>query len=84
MGVWRWPEAGTMEAGLSVVSHLSLSLLLPPTPQEMGLLSTAVRRATVVCMEDTEFLVVDREDFLANKLGDEVQKETQYRYDFFR
>nr|AAS66218.1 LRRGT00127 [Rattus norvegicus] len=51
---------------------------------EMGLLSTAVRRATVVCMEETEFLVVDREDFLANKLGDEVQKETQYRYDFFR
>ncbi|XP_031228344.1 cyclic nucleotide-binding domain-containing protein 2 isoform X2 [Mastomys coucha] len=51
---------------------------------EMGLLSTAVRRATVVCMEETEFLVVDREDFLANKLGDEVQKETQYRYNFFR
>lgn len=50
----------------------------------MGLLSTAVRRATVVCMEETEFLVVDREDFLANKLGDEVQKETQYRYKFFR
>ncbi|KAH0515666.1 Cyclic nucleotide-binding domain-containing protein 2 [Microtus ochrogaster] len=51
---------------------------------EMGLLSTAVRRATVVCMEETEFLVVDREDFLANKLDDEVQKETHYRYNFFR
>nr|XP_048287570.1 cyclic nucleotide-binding domain-containing protein 2 isoform X3 [Myodes glareolus] len=51
---------------------------------EMGLLSTAVRRATVVCMEETEFLVVDREDFLANKLDDEVQKETYYRYNFFR
>ncbi|XP_051044120.1 cyclic nucleotide-binding domain-containing protein 2 [Phodopus roborovskii] len=51
---------------------------------EMGLLSTAVRRATVVCMEETEFLVVDREDFLANKLDDEVQKETRYRYNFFR
>ncbi|XP_052040060.1 cyclic nucleotide-binding domain-containing protein 2 isoform X2 [Apodemus sylvaticus] len=51
---------------------------------EMGLLSTSVRRATVVCMEETEFLVVDREDFLANRLGDEVQKETQYRYNFFR
>ncbi|GAB1285861.1 Cyclic nucleotide-binding domain-containing protein 2 [Apodemus speciosus] len=51
---------------------------------EMGLLSTAVRRATVVCMEETEFLVVDREDFLANRLGDEVQKETEYRYNFFR
>ncbi|XP_037061254.1 cyclic nucleotide-binding domain-containing protein 2 isoform X2 [Peromyscus leucopus] len=51
---------------------------------EMGLLSTAVRRATVVCMEETEFLVVDREDFVANKLDDEVQKETRYRYNFFR
>lgn len=50
---------------------------------EMGLLSTTVRSATVVCMEETEFLVVDREDFVANKLGDEVQKETQYRYNFF-
>ncbi|OBS58457.1 hypothetical protein A6R68_10422 [Neotoma lepida] len=51
---------------------------------EMGLLSTAVRRATVVCMEETEFLVVDREDFLANKLDDEVQKESHYRFNFFR
>ncbi|XP_040588760.1 cyclic nucleotide-binding domain-containing protein 2 isoform X3 [Mesocricetus auratus] len=51
---------------------------------EMGLLSTAVRRATVVCMEETEFLVVDREDFLANKLDEEIQKETRYRYNFFR
>lgn len=50
----------------------------------MGLLNSAVRSATVVCMEETEFLVVDREDFAANKLGDEVQKETQYRYNFFR
>nr|XP_045012998.1 cyclic nucleotide-binding domain-containing protein 2-like [Jaculus jaculus] len=51
---------------------------------EMGLLNSAVRRATVVCMEESEFLVVDREDFLANKLDEEVQKETQYRYEFFR
>lgn len=65
---WVWP-------------HLPLSLF---THQEMGLLSTAVRRATVVCMEETEFLVVDREDFVANKLDDEVQKETRYRYNFFR
>ncbi|XP_073930769.1 cyclic nucleotide-binding domain-containing protein 2 isoform X4 [Castor canadensis] len=51
---------------------------------EMGLLSAGVRRATVVCMEETEFLVVDREDFLANKLDDEIQKESQYRFGFFR
>jgi hypothetical protein len=50
----------------------------------MGLLSAGVRRATVVCMEETEFLVVDREDFLANKLDDEIQKESQYRFGFFR
>lgn len=63
---------------------LHTCLLALFTHQEMGLLSTTVRRATVVCMEETEFLVVDREDFLANKLDDEVQKETYYRYNFFR
>ncbi|XP_031543720.1 cyclic nucleotide-binding domain-containing protein 2 isoform X1 [Vicugna pacos] len=50
---------------------------------EMGLL-TSVRRATVVCMEETEFLVVDREDFLANKLDQEVKKDAQHRFEFFR
>lgn len=52
--------------------------------QEMGLLSSSVRRATVVCMEETEFLVVDQEDFLANKLDQEVKKDAQHRFDFFR
>ncbi|XP_066092738.1 cyclic nucleotide-binding domain-containing protein 2 isoform X1 [Saccopteryx bilineata] len=51
---------------------------------EMGLLSSSVRRATVVCMEETEFLVVDREDFLAYKLDQEVKKDSQYRFEFFR
>ncbi|KAK2500690.1 hypothetical protein MC885_013644, partial [Smutsia gigantea] len=51
---------------------------------EMGLLTSSVRRATVVCMEETEFLVVDREDFLANNLDKEVQKDTQHRFEFFR
>nr|KAF6470970.1 cyclic nucleotide binding domain containing 2 [Molossus molossus] len=51
---------------------------------EMGLLSSSVRRATVVCMEETEFLVVDQEDFLANKLDQEVKKDAQHRFDFFR
>uniref|UniRef100_A0A8C6D695 Cyclic nucleotide-binding domain-containing protein 2 n=1 Tax=Moschus moschiferus TaxID=68415 RepID=A0A8C6D695_MOSMO len=51
---------------------------------EMGSLTAAVRRATVVCMEETEFLVVDREDFLENKLDQEVKKDAQLRFEFFR
>ncbi|XP_024599009.1 cyclic nucleotide-binding domain-containing protein 2 [Neophocaena asiaeorientalis asiaeorientalis] len=51
---------------------------------EMDFLTSSVRRATVVCMEETEFLVVDREDFLANKLDQEVKKNAQHRFEFFR
>ncbi|XP_023984383.1 cyclic nucleotide-binding domain-containing protein 2 isoform X1 [Physeter macrocephalus] len=51
---------------------------------EMDFLTSSVRRATVVCMEETEFLVVDREDFLANKLDQEVKKDAQHRFEFFR
>ncbi|XP_058894005.1 cyclic nucleotide-binding domain-containing protein 2 isoform X5 [Kogia breviceps] len=51
---------------------------------EMGFLTSSVKRATVVCMEETEFLVVDREDFLANKLDQEVKKDAQHRFEFFR
>ncbi|XP_046288900.1 cyclic nucleotide-binding domain-containing protein 2 isoform X2 [Marmota monax] len=51
---------------------------------EMSLLNIGTRRATVVCFEDTEFLVVDREDFLANKLDEEVQKDAESRFEFFR
>ncbi|XP_012310508.3 cyclic nucleotide-binding domain-containing protein 2 isoform X1 [Aotus nancymaae] len=51
---------------------------------EMGLLDASVRRATIVCMEETEFLVVDREDFFAYKLDQEVQKDAQCRFEFFR
>ncbi|KAM9248343.1 cyclic nucleotide-binding domain-containing protein 2 [Dugong dugon] len=51
---------------------------------EMALLSSSVRRATVVCMEETEFLVVDKEDFFANKLDLEVERDAQYRFEFFR
>ncbi|XP_034862127.1 cyclic nucleotide-binding domain-containing protein 2 [Mirounga leonina] len=51
---------------------------------ELGVLTPSLRRATVVCMEETEFLVVDREDFLANKLDQEFQKDAQHRFEFFR
>ena len=70
-----------MGRGPGVTSHLPLPL---STQQEMGFLTSSVRRATVVCMEETELLVVDREDFLANKLDQEVKKDAQHRFEFFR
>lgn len=38
----------------------------------------------MVCMEETEFLVVDQDDFLANNLDQEVKKDAQDRFEFFR
>ncbi|XP_077349664.1 cyclic nucleotide-binding domain-containing protein 2-like isoform X1 [Lithobates pipiens] len=69
------------------------SALLDPEPillhkgasfGEVALLKGLRRNATVVCMEDTEFLVVDRKEFFQNKLDQELQKELQYRFQFFR
>ncbi|XP_043836711.1 LOW QUALITY PROTEIN: cyclic nucleotide-binding domain-containing protein 2 [Dromiciops gliroides] len=51
---------------------------------EMALLTGSERIATVVCMEDTELLVVDKEDFFGNKMDEEVKKEFQFRFNFFR
>ncbi|XP_036608834.1 cyclic nucleotide-binding domain-containing protein 2 [Trichosurus vulpecula] len=51
---------------------------------EMALLTGAERISTVVCMEDTELLVVDKEDFFGNKMDEEVKKEFQARFHFFR
>ncbi|XP_075384054.1 cyclic nucleotide-binding domain-containing protein 2 [Tenrec ecaudatus] len=51
---------------------------------EVALLSSSVRKATVVCLEEAEFLVVDKEDFFANKLDVELEKDAQYRFQFFR
>lgn len=64
-----------------VASHLPISMSIQ---QELGLLNPLVWRATMVCMEETEFLVVDREDFLAYKLDQEFQKDAQHRFEFFR
>lgn len=64
-----------------MASHFPLPL---STQQEMGFLHSSVSRATVVCMEETEFLVVDREDFLAYKLDQEVKKDAQHRFEYFR
>nr|XP_025044176.1 cyclic nucleotide-binding domain-containing protein 2 [Pelodiscus sinensis]XP_025044177.1 cyclic nucleotide-binding domain-containing protein 2 [Pelodiscus sinensis]XP_025044178.1 cyclic nucleotide-binding domain-containing protein 2 [Pelodiscus sinensis] len=51
---------------------------------EVALLKARRRIATVVCMEETELLVVDKEDFFANKLDEELRKESQYRFSFFK
>ncbi|XP_068091325.1 cyclic nucleotide-binding domain-containing protein 2-like [Hyperolius riggenbachi] len=69
------------------------SVLLDPEPillhkgasfGEVALLKGLRRNATVVCMEDTEFLVVDRKEFFQNKLDKELQNELQERFNFFR
>ncbi|XP_007474320.1 cyclic nucleotide-binding domain-containing protein 2 [Monodelphis domestica] len=51
---------------------------------EMALLIGSDRIATVVCMEDTELLVVDKEDFFGNDLDESLQREFRFRIDFFR
>ncbi|XP_051835182.1 cyclic nucleotide-binding domain-containing protein 2 isoform X2 [Antechinus flavipes] len=51
---------------------------------EMALLTDCDRIATVVCMEDTELLVVDKEDFFGYNIDEEVKKEFQVRFNFFR
>ncbi|OCT75356.1 cyclic nucleotide-binding domain-containing protein 2 [Xenopus laevis] len=69
------------------------SALLDPEPillhkgasfGEVALLKNLRRNATVVCMEETEFLVVDRMEFFKNKLDQELQKELKYRFQLFR
>ncbi|XP_040290010.1 cyclic nucleotide-binding domain-containing protein 2 [Bufo bufo] len=69
------------------------SALLDPEPillhkgasfGDVALLKGVRRNATVICMEETEFLVVDRMEFFQNKLDQELQKELQYRFQFFR
>ncbi|XP_063308916.1 cyclic nucleotide-binding domain-containing protein 2-like [Pelobates fuscus] len=69
------------------------SALLDPEPillhkgtsfGEVALLKGLRRNATLICMEDTEFLVVDRKEFFRNKLDQELQKELQFRFQFFR
>ena len=42
------------------------------------------RNATVVCTEDTEFLVVDKDLFIDNGLNVQMQEEVQARYDVFK
>ncbi|XP_075687332.1 cyclic nucleotide-binding domain-containing protein 2-like [Rhinoderma darwinii] len=51
---------------------------------DIALLKGQRRNATVVCMEETVILVVDKEDFFSNKLDVELQKECQCRFEYFR
>ncbi|XP_058887305.1 cyclic nucleotide-binding domain-containing protein 2-like [Acipenser ruthenus] len=51
---------------------------------EVSLLKGVKRNATIVCMEETELLVVDKEDFFAKKLDEELKKEFEYRFSFYR
>lgn len=48
------------------------------------MIKTLRRNATVVCMEETELMVVDKEDFFANKMDVELKREFDYRFRFFR
>uniref|UniRef100_A0A4W3HS97 Cyclic nucleotide-binding domain-containing protein n=1 Tax=Callorhinchus milii TaxID=7868 RepID=A0A4W3HS97_CALMI len=38
----------------------------------------------IVCMEETELMVVDKEDFYAYKLNEPLQQESVFRFQFFR
>lgn len=52
--------------------------------QEIALLQNTKRNATVVTAEESEFLIVDREDFIANDIHLKMNDEFQYRFDFFK
>nr|XP_015214920.1 PREDICTED: cyclic nucleotide-binding domain-containing protein 2-like [Lepisosteus oculatus] len=51
---------------------------------DVALIKGLKRNATVVCLEETELLVVDKEDFFANKMDVELKKEFDYRFTFYR
>nr|XP_060639060.1 cyclic nucleotide-binding domain-containing protein 2 [Anolis sagrei ordinatus] len=51
---------------------------------EVALLQGTKRLATVVCMDETELLVVDKKDFFKYKLDQELQRESKIRFDFLR
>ncbi|XP_067844327.1 cyclic nucleotide-binding domain-containing protein 2-like [Heptranchias perlo] len=51
---------------------------------EIPVLKGLQRSYTTVCMEETELLVVDKEDFFANKLDEVLVEESHHRFIFFR
>ena len=52
--------------------------------QEIALLENTRRNATIVCAEPTEFIVIDKEDYVKNGLSDQMKEETRLRFEFFR
>ncbi|KAI0233993.1 Cyclic nucleotide-binding domain-containing protein 2 [Lamellibrachia satsuma] len=51
---------------------------------EIALLENTRRNATIVCAEPTEFIVIDKEDYVKNGLSDQMKEETRMRFEFFR
>ncbi|XP_053139406.1 cyclic nucleotide-binding domain-containing protein 2 isoform X2 [Hemicordylus capensis] len=51
---------------------------------EVALLKGTLRVATVVCVEETELLVVDKKDFFAYKLDMQLEQEARNRYEYLR
>lgn len=51
---------------------------------EVALLKGTRRNATIVCMEETELLVVDKVDFFQYELDKELYREFQNRYEYLR
>lgn len=49
---------------------------------EIALLKDTRRKATVVCLQDTELLVVDADDFFDNNLHLHIKRDFDYRLDF--
>ena len=48
------------------------------------MLQNTKRNATVVTAEESEFLIVDREDFIANDIHLKMNDEFKYRFDFYK
>ncbi|XP_059503059.1 cyclic nucleotide-binding domain-containing protein 2-like [Stegostoma tigrinum] len=51
---------------------------------EIPVLKGLQRNFTAVCMDDTELLVVDKEDFFGNRLDQALVEESHHRFIFFR
>ncbi|KAL2087851.1 hypothetical protein ACEWY4_016679 [Coilia grayii] len=51
---------------------------------DVALIKGVKRNATIVCVEETELMVIDKEDFFANKMDVELKREFEYRFNFFR
>ncbi|KAL6456155.1 hypothetical protein MHYP_G00360060 [Metynnis hypsauchen] len=51
---------------------------------DVALIKGLRRNATVVCLEETELMVIDKEEFFGYGLDLQLKKESDYRFNFFR